>query len=193
MSKNRGLLCFSARWSNPVQWSHYADRHRGICLGFEVRSDLLIPIKYKAKRLAREAEQLLSEGIIDESIMIRFLSTKYVHWKYESEFRCFVALNDKDPENGLHFADFSDDLRLTHVIVGAKCDLSRSDIQDAIGDSGQEVLVFKSRLAFGSFSVVRNRNQSLWTSERNPLHSLSPCFNSPLLLLPRRNLLQQFL
>ena len=31
-----GLLCFSANWSNPVQWSHYADHHRGICLGFDV-------------------------------------------------------------------------------------------------------------------------------------------------------------
>jgi hypothetical protein len=31
-----GLLCFSENWRNPVQWSHYAERHRGICLGFDV-------------------------------------------------------------------------------------------------------------------------------------------------------------
>lgn len=24
-----GLVCFSANWNNPVQWGHYADRHRG--------------------------------------------------------------------------------------------------------------------------------------------------------------------
>src|ERR1700686_3023361 len=31
-----GLVCFSADWNNPVQWSHYADHHRGVCLGFEL-------------------------------------------------------------------------------------------------------------------------------------------------------------
>ncbi len=23
-------------WSNPVIWAHYGDKHRGLCLGFEV-------------------------------------------------------------------------------------------------------------------------------------------------------------
>lgn len=27
-----GVLCFSRKWSNPVLWSHYADKHKGICL-----------------------------------------------------------------------------------------------------------------------------------------------------------------
>ena len=31
-----GLVCFSANWNNPVQWSHYADCHKGLCLDFEV-------------------------------------------------------------------------------------------------------------------------------------------------------------
>jgi hypothetical protein len=29
-----GVLCFSRSWRNPVLWSHYGDKHRGICLGF---------------------------------------------------------------------------------------------------------------------------------------------------------------
>src|ERR1044071_6999084 len=35
-----GLLSFSEEWKNPVLWSHYADRHRGICLGFDMDSSL---------------------------------------------------------------------------------------------------------------------------------------------------------
>jgi hypothetical protein len=31
-----GLLCFSADWTNPVLWSHYAEKHRGVCLGFNL-------------------------------------------------------------------------------------------------------------------------------------------------------------
>lgn len=35
-SKRFGILCFSRSWSNPVQWSHYGEKHRGMCLGFDV-------------------------------------------------------------------------------------------------------------------------------------------------------------
>src|ERR1700681_4254027 len=34
-----GVLCFSRSWSNPVLWSHYADKHKGVCLGFDVKED----------------------------------------------------------------------------------------------------------------------------------------------------------
>ena len=27
LASNRGLLCFSRDWHNPVQWSHYAAKH----------------------------------------------------------------------------------------------------------------------------------------------------------------------
>jgi hypothetical protein len=82
MSKDRGLLCFSRAWTNPVQWSHYVDLHRGVCLGFEVSPGLPIPVEYSARRLAPEAKQLLT-GPITKETMRRVLSTKYSHWKYE--------------------------------------------------------------------------------------------------------------
>src|SRR5438552_2914382 len=34
-----GALCFSKSPSNPLLWSHYADKHKGICLGFELSPD----------------------------------------------------------------------------------------------------------------------------------------------------------
>jgi hypothetical protein len=36
ISNNRGVLCFSAAWRDPVIWAHYSDKHRGLCLGFEI-------------------------------------------------------------------------------------------------------------------------------------------------------------
>lgn len=162
LSRNRGILCFSTKWSNPVQWSHYADRHRGMCLGFEVPDEHLVPVSYTAKRLVREAEQLLAIGSTDESTMRRFLSTKYAHWKYENEVRCFVSLEDVNPDSGLFFADFSDDLRLVQVIVGARSSVSREDVAEALGARAKDTRVFKARLAFKSFSVVRNKDESLW-------------------------------
>ncbi len=35
-NETMGLLCFSKNWDNPVQWGHYADGHKGLCLGFDV-------------------------------------------------------------------------------------------------------------------------------------------------------------
>ena len=36
LGREHGLICFSGSWSDPVLWAHYSDKHRGLCLGFEV-------------------------------------------------------------------------------------------------------------------------------------------------------------
>src|SRR5688500_9150997 len=46
-----GALCFSRRCDNPVLWSHYADKHHGICLGFDIREDSAHEIAYRGERL----------------------------------------------------------------------------------------------------------------------------------------------
>src|ERR1700690_489805 len=46
LSLTNGLLCFSRDWHNPVQWSHYADKHRGLCLGFEVPTEPFGAVNY---------------------------------------------------------------------------------------------------------------------------------------------------
>ena len=33
INKNRGLICFSKTWRNPLMWGHYAEKHMGMCLG----------------------------------------------------------------------------------------------------------------------------------------------------------------
>ncbi|MCC7017080.1 MAG: DUF2971 domain-containing protein [Rhodospirillales bacterium] len=50
MAKKYGLLCFCATWSNPLLWSHYANRHEGICLGLDVRDDSVAEVDYVEKR-----------------------------------------------------------------------------------------------------------------------------------------------
>ena len=43
-----GILCYSALIDDPVIWSHYADRHRGMALGFELPTDELLKVEYPA-------------------------------------------------------------------------------------------------------------------------------------------------
>ena len=33
---DRGVCCFSAVINNPLLWSHYADQHRGVCIGYSL-------------------------------------------------------------------------------------------------------------------------------------------------------------
>ncbi len=102
LAKNRGLLCFSKRWRNPLLWGHYSDGHRGLCLGFDVPDELLMGVNYTRKRTA--SEKLFSnDQSVKEREMKRLLSTKFSHWRYENEVRCFVSLEDKDPHNGHYF------------------------------------------------------------------------------------------
>ena len=161
ISKQFGLLCFSKSWTNPVQWSHYADRHKGIVLGFDVPDKYLFEVEYSSKRLSEEVEKIQSVEKINQNDIKRLLSVKYRHWQYEKEVRWLVRLNKKS-SNGLYYKEFSSDLVLKQVIVGLRSCISRCEISDALPGNRNDVEVFKSRSAFKSFRVVRNRNESLW-------------------------------
>jgi hypothetical protein len=162
LALNRGLLCFSRVWYNPVQWSHYAEKHTGLCLGFDIPDEHLGAINYSRKRLVVEAERFRNAQQLDAQIVTRFLFTKYSHWRYENEVRSFVTLEEKDPEKNLYFANFSDKLCLKTVILGARSSITRVELRDALGDLSGKVETFKARLAFKTFRVVRQRNPKLW-------------------------------
>ena len=156
------MVCFSKIWSNPVQWSHYADRHRGLCLGFDVSDELCEEVNYRSKLVVPDMVTILRMDETAAEAMRPWFTTKYSHWKYEQEVRVFTDLNDVDPETGFYFADFGDALRLREVIVGANCELSRDRLREALGELASDVTALKARLAFRSFRVVRQRAESMW-------------------------------
>jgi len=162
LGRNRGLLCFSRDWHNPVQWSHYADKHTGLCLGFEIPDEHLASVSYSRRRLVVETESLRDPKQLDIETAKQFLFTKYSHWRYENEVRCFVTLEDRDPQTNLYFIDFSDKLRLATVIVGAESRVTREVLQLALGDLAPTVEALKARLAFKTFRVVRQRDPNHW-------------------------------
>lgn len=163
LSLQHGLLCFSRDWRNPVQWSHYAAKHTGLCLGFDIPDEKLGAVAYSRARLVVEAEKFRNPRELSADTVRQFLFTKYSHWRYENEVRCFVTLEERDPETNLYFAEFSDNLRLAVVVVGAQSTVSRETLRNALGDLAASVEAFKARLAFNTFRVVRQRNAKLWS------------------------------
>lgn len=155
-----GILCFSKTWRNPVQWSHYADRHRGLALGFDVPLGYAMDVNYKEQRSKEEVRELLSgkSTLKKQEMMQKFLSTKYAHWSYEKECRIFINLEEKDESTGLYFQDFSEILRLSEVIVGAESEVTRAQLREALGELSPQVGVRNARLAFKSYRVVTQNN-----------------------------------
>jgi len=162
-SKDKGLLCFSRNWKNPVQWSHYADRHRGICLGFDIPDDMVTAVTYRSQRYP--AAELDGLGAIDspaaEQTFLQMMNTKFQHWEYEDEVRMFASLTDPDPR-GLYFAEFTPQLVLAEVIVGHRCAVKRPVVEDHLGTLRGMVALKKARLAFQSYEVVEQKDRSRW-------------------------------
>lgn len=154
-----GMLCFSKGWQNPVQWSHYANRHRGLCLAFDINDDAITPVSYQRNRSSVDSLGLRKT---DERAILRYLSTKYHHWRYEQEVRAYVRLENVDLTSGLYFTSFSEKLRLVGVIAGAMSNVSREELGLALGPELRLAQTFKGRLAFRSFRVVRQLDDSQW-------------------------------
>jgi hypothetical protein len=145
MTRSRGLLCFSRSWMNPVLWAHYSEKHRGMCLGFDMPDDLANPVNYVEERLPWE-------GPPTHAFMERLFLTKFAPWSYEDEVRAFATR--EEPEDGRFFFHFGDKLKLQEVIVGHRCCVERGDISAAMALYEEPVpTITKARLSRTSFKV----------------------------------------
>lgn len=162
LASNRGLHCFSEGWSNPVLWSHYADRHRGMCLGFDVPDEMLIPVQYIRERPHLSKNFLSWKPEAKEAKMKQLLATKFLHWSYEQERRCFASLETPETESDHYFSDFDGNFTLRQVVVGANSKVTRHELTEVLGSYSTTVQTFKARPAFKTFRIVRNNDKSLW-------------------------------
>lgn len=157
-SKVLGIVCLSSDWRHPMMWGHYANCHRGICLGFD--TDTASKVDYISERPNIELSIVEQKGTEEKKEFVKMLlATKFDCWSYEKEYRLFVKLEQRDPVNELHFKNFSSSFALKGVIVGSQSDVSRQRVERALGELADEVDYFKSRPAFATFKVVKDRSK----------------------------------
>jgi hypothetical protein len=159
MCAKRGVLCFSRSWSNPLLWSHYADKHRGVCLGFDVPETHIVRVRYDSKRLVNVLPQLLAGGPDSEALMARLLVTKFHDWKYEDEVRIHTDLKDADPATNHYYKDFAQDLSLKEVILGPRFAGNTMEVVASARACFADVSMICARLAFTKFRVVPNKSR----------------------------------
>lgn len=160
LTRNRGILCFGAEWRDPVVWAHYSDKHKDLCLGFEIPDEKCRKIDYVENRLRLPIK-------LAEADAEKLLFTKYASWKYEQEIRVWTELREE--EQGLYFAQFGEMLKLVKVIAGARCSLSEGEIMEALGSLAKSTCVIKARAGFKAFDIVKDERG--FTSNRAPRSS----------------------
>lgn len=141
---DKGMLCFSRHWNNPVIWSHYADSHKGICLEFEVADTLANPVNYIREPLPFDDPPTI------ETVR-RMLLTKFDDWSYESEIRLWTTTETKDGE--LFFMNLDHNLVLQKVLLGVGCPLTEPQIDTAVGPYTNPVIIERVRRSSNKFEM----------------------------------------
>lgn len=97
-NKNAGILCLSEDPLSVLMWSHYANKHQGVCIGF-TRSetndlgddDACNPIVYSDVYPKPRFSQLYrKDGALTEELLF----TKARDWAYEKEWRMMSDKGD---------------------------------------------------------------------------------------------------
>jgi hypothetical protein len=153
----KGLICFCRSWKNPLVWGHYAEKHTGICLGFDVEDSRVEPVIYASRPMKIRTDPKTGEPKLTVANVSRLQRTKFRDWKYEAEMRYFVYLEEVVAESGLYFQSFCPDIVLREVILGPRCALPIAGIRALVRPFKPTVSVVKARIAYRSFNVVEDR------------------------------------
>lgn len=156
MNANFGVLCFSETATNPVQWAHYGENHRGICLGFDIPDDRLLKVRYVSKRGKVDIQSVAeSDASKKERNILDALCTKYIDWKYEKERRVFVRLDHKTiTQRGFYFKEFSDDIEIREVIFGIRSQNDNYNLAKIHAELSK-VEIFHTQISYTKFRIEK--------------------------------------
>lgn len=85
------VYCLGPDPSNTLMWAHYADSHRGICLEFDVKSEIMCGAFQVEYYSMFPIMNLYSESARDNLLP---LLAKAAAWRYEKEYRLVAQEED---------------------------------------------------------------------------------------------------
>jgi hypothetical protein len=154
----RGITCFSKSYDNMLMWSHYADSHKGICIGFN------LPKLYTSIRLNSHPERFMISVKYDRQFdsinyfshpaqaVINWLRTKSEDWAYEKEVR-LVLYDLSFNEYGLHLQGIPGDC-IKEVYLGCRIFPDHEiAIKRLIAERCKHVTIQKLSLVRGKFEL----------------------------------------
>jgi hypothetical protein len=159
LNKQFGMISYSAELSDPVIWSHYADKHKGIALQFDqLLVEELLPIAYCHALPTFDVTHFLENGS-DTNYMLSVLKMangrKSPSWTYEKEYRvhCHFATQCEE-EKGVFYKRIPDCF-LKRVILGVHCTATKMEVEQALGEGGLvNVEIVKARMSDTSYEIL---------------------------------------
>ncbi|MEB7895125.1 DUF2971 domain-containing protein [Serratia marcescens] len=133
-----GVLCLSSKFDSPLMWSHYANKHQGICIEYDVtdvKDDKVHKVVYGGSRKILTSDVSIWLNNRDDDIKLKqvCLLTKSDEWRYESEWRIFgrIGLGDSLPP-------------IKSIIFGLKCeDVTIYTVMKAMIAKGRKLKFWK--------------------------------------------------
>ena len=153
-----GIICLSDTITEPVLWSHYANKHQGVAfeVSYILDPERLVKMNYTNERPVFNVNHLHDPAGIDKHAMPllnRLLTQKSSGWAYEREYRVFLDLKSCDISGGLYFKRIPDHF-LKRVILGYKCPLEELYVLKALEASGlTETKVVRAKMCLETYSI----------------------------------------
>ncbi len=161
LAATQGLISFSKSWNNPLLWTHYAEDHTGMALGFAVPNSVVRKMNYIRRKESINLEKA-KDPKTKQKYLDLFYSSKHINWKYEGEYRLPVSYTNDSHlitkiNSKLWFRDFNKNLELREVVLGHNyVSQNCSSLEETLMKQG--VKFTTARPAFNDFKMVTQRN-----------------------------------
>jgi hypothetical protein len=101
-----GVFCASKKYDITLMWSHYADAHKGFCLGFKfpntidffldfVEKEQLVAAEVHYKDVFERYPCVVGNDLFSREALYHWFCTKSAAWKHEEEIRLIKMDNVK--------------------------------------------------------------------------------------------------
>jgi hypothetical protein len=160
MYENFGIFALTEFRDNILMWSHYADSHKGLCIGFDTNKLRKYFLKYSESSICsispfkinyEENYPIIKFAPPYEDYFTKLLTTKSMAWRYEQEWR-FVLNGRTDLELSI-----PNDI-LSEVILGSR--MSRGDrieIIEYLRDREIKPNLFDANISSNKFELDLNK------------------------------------
>jgi hypothetical protein len=168
---NLRVLSLSSNEENPLLWAHYANKHKGFCLGFDsnhFETSINSRLKPQEVNYSSNLPQLRFSSLLQNSafqdkkdihelitslddFIYEVALTKPIEWELEGEFR--VVTQDPMQGKSVKF----NRLALREVVLGLNTDPKKqNEITNILAkDEWKHVKLFKINKVNGSFSLSK--------------------------------------
>lgn len=161
-----GYISFTDNPYNVLMWSHYAEKHCGIALKFNLPEKWFTRIVYSTEAPRVMPQSREEKGKSGMKYLAEYIRrTKSIDWAYEREQRIIVDYEHpqpgltikKDEKDGYYYLYFSANA-LKAIFIGYKCELGKECLDNKLNENElSHVETWKMEISRNGFELTVNQ------------------------------------